>query len=1035
MPVRVDIPTRLIVDSRSVVTRSGCIEDALTTAAERAILNSIDTVLDARGEYVGVQVHLPTFTWRGARAGEVSADTRANVEGMLINVLGRSIEATGRLRPSRAPGTSPAIPASEPIDADRWYPAFGMYTVRSYDEDGDVVVLDLEDGLRTDVGTGSVVGHTWLPYDEAHLKEALDESLAFWGPIESGRSFGLMALSGGLLSFYFWSREGRHIHDSDSLGGAIGGRSPEGFRVDPNSTSLELDPATGAWQSKHQFLAPGRGRITHYASKADGPDWLRKAYKRFYGPGAREALRSVKSPLVADALELAVNKLIDELVAGASGGSPAHMYVIEIGRSRGPYFRTDSEKNWPDLDASLIPVSEEAEVDESARGGGAGADGKKRKPGRGKGKGRSKKGTGDAEGELPEHVPPPDASAETGGRCYPVPLLQHPTADRSYFGGPDGQFDPFLYEPPLEFLGEDREYLKSLMKEIASRLKMFSTGRYAGRFCVNAAEEISAQARNVTDKVQESDKGISRSTPAKTGNLGIIEFEPTKTQAMQYLCDLAEVVPLVTALSDRVTAIYRKPEHCNKLGSWYTGEPIKWELHFWMEMSPLLKYATGWLFIYAGQVSLMQLLQTSRYELSRRRDNIKTYAADFHRVLLPHLTNVRNLIDLRDRLKDAINRDKLRRIGTYYGDGTWDTERKRFAVPLPSSDVERGIRIRGEDLRIEDEEGRLWDTKTLEIAIALSRGLLEDVDPLIKQFAELDEVLDRFARLENYSRIALAKEPGYGVEWGLRLELEKLLTSNAEVFEDVKGDAKYVIDKGSIVKNIPTATIPGGRFALQGIHLIAHNQIGPCFRGNRIYPHGVDFVLGAEAGFRSLTGFAEFTGVAVLSILCPPLGAAVGIGLAINDYMGALDKEELFEAIIDPEVVISRAEVEAGLFAAKLGLALSFIPELPAVLRTGTTVARAIAKKGTREGLKLTGRIVKRRITRQVAANLRDGFARAYAKELAVDFAMDQFVQLLLEDVIRDIMTWETTAKGTVGGLSGAIPIIKRISERPEGAR
>ena len=114
---------------------------------------------------------------------------------------------------------------------------------------------------------------------------------------------------------------------------------------------------------------------------------------------------------------------------------------------------------------------------------------------------------------------------------------------------------------------------------------------------------------------------------------------------------------------------------------------------------------------------------------------------------------------------------------------------------------------------------------------------------------------------------------------------------------------------------------------MQGIHKQAHEQIGEFFGGSPYYPPASTRCSAPRSEKASLTNFFVYTGVIFLSIVCPPLGFAIGVELALHDYSKALERERLFGSMIDPELVLSRAEVEADLFAAKLGLALSFIPE------------------------------------------------------------------------------------------------------------
>jgi hypothetical protein len=51
-------------------------------------------------------------------------------------------------------------------------------------------------------------------------------------------------------------------------------------------------------------------------------------------------------------------------------------------------------------------------------------------------------------------------------------------------------------------------------------------------------------------------------------------------------------------------------------------------------------------------------------------------------------------------------------------------------------------------------------------------------------------------------------------------------------------------------------------------------------------------------------------------VLCPPAAFIVGVEIALHDVAKAKEKERLFGSLIDPELVLTRAEVELELFSA-----------------------------------------------------------------------------------------------------------------------
>ena len=303
----------------------------------------------------------------------------------------------------------------------------------------------------------------------------------------------------------------------------------------------------------------------------------------------------------------------------------------------------------------------------------------------------------------------------------------------------------------------------------------------------------------------------------------------------------------------------------------------------------------------------------------------------------------------------------------------------------------------------------------LEAGITTRRGWIESLDPLVKQLVDLDEVLERF------------DDP----ERGVRAELESLLTemleNNREQTSEVEDSWLYAFRASRINESVQRADVPYTSYQLGGIHLQAHMAIGDAFEGDGYYALGINWLFAVELGRRGILNFLEFTGTLLLAIACPPLGAAVGIALAAYHLEEAEEKEQLYESLIDPELVITRAEVEQELFVARLGFALSVIPEAGTILRGASKLGGAVVRSGVRIGVRRAGRALGEYLAEETVKSLQHGLVRAFLREIVTDQAVEAVAQRVLEPIISQIER-EATITGPVGGEAGAERVLERLA-------
>ena len=143
--------------------------------------------------------------------------------------------------------------------------------------------------------------------------------------------------------------------------------------------------------------------------------------------------------------------------------------------------------------------------------------------------------------------------------------------------------------------------------------------------------------------------------------------------------------------------------------------------------------------------------------------------------------------------------------------------------------------------------------------------------------------------------------------------------------------------------------------------------------------------------------------------MCAPLAFVVGGALSIYHYHGRR-KRRAIQGVARSGLIISRAEVEAELFAAELGMVLSFIPDAGPILRREQT--SGVVQGEARVVARALGRRLARRITVDMVRALKEILLCLFAKALTTAQGMNLFLgKLLIEPTIaqmqRDLATYE----------------------------
>jgi hypothetical protein len=1058
--VKVTVPIRLRVDPEALRRRPDDLAEALTAAATRALATSAKHVLDPRGRYLGLQVEPPQLTWTGSALADVSPTTRRDVEELCRRAVLDGLRASGVLehagRKPRSPAILGAKGAPERMNRDRFADLLGAYLLPSYDGKGKQVAVQVESDEGNDEVDEGLTGGTW-DWDPVTSSDQLYRWLEF----EIRRNKVDVPDPGHIGALYKNGNDAKlwlllvHVPDN-----AVVFDLPISGLKRPT-----VDEETKKVKTVAADLPP---HATYYLRYAGSIGDAKKLVQKTFGPMLDHLFRKGKKPeTMSDAeyealVKQRTQEALDAYVAALPAGITHFLTLVVDGNEDLLWIGIDVPT---DLNCRVMPIAKwSPETPGSKEGSGKEGGGEEGGGEEGKGAGDGK-GAGEGEGEGEGKGK--GAGARRGG-FVDQPGDGEPSDEGAYFPSGEGGeritlvCESFLGEPPHEKLGKEGDALRMKMEEVAFLLQM-PTCNFVGNFLLNAATVLKARATTI-GLWDEGAIAHAVHAPEGDGSFGSIEYHTVASAQVQLLRHLALVAPHITSLRDRVvTALRNQP---NLIDGMYKADAIGWTLHFYEELHPAMDDAVARLFVMTCRVDFLQLLRSSRQAIDQRRNEpgFTRFADMFEQVVVPELEDVAELEKLRDKLEDAPalaaitaqNRMMSRAMAGLPPDDApdspkndppaadWNAAKDAVQTALqpkdpaakPKERISKGAAAKNAyetwadkegTWRIRDRHGRAWTSEGLETAIQLRRGVVESAEPLVKQLVEIPEVLERFRNATG------------GVRAELKTLLDEMAEKNQEITDKTLGDFEFGFEKGGpIVENVREATISGTSVVLQGVHLIAHKEIGEFFRGDAFYARGVDFLFSSELGLRSLTAFGEFVGIVLLTVVCPPAGIAAGIAAAEYHYEEAVEKEDIYKALIDPELVVTRAEVEAGLFAAKLGYALSFLPvgfEIAGAARQAFKVA---ATEAVEEAATAAARTAAAEAAEAAAVQLITKVEAGLVEKFVVELAKAWLINKVLEAGIRpfiEAIQKEVTATGPVGGLDRALALsLARAQARQKAA-
>ena len=997
MAATVSVPIRLRIDAEAARAQLDALDDALQAAAGRALARSSEAVLKPRGGYCRTVLHRPRFAWSGAGLPELDAPARARLEQRISDTLAELAHEAGIAVPAERD-----LPLSDPpverVDPERLTYGVTSYDVPSYQQQGHTRTVPVH---RAPAHAAPATGVVWAPVarqrlfsDRAYLAQQRDASLRHYGRRPHATYIGVIWKEGAHLDLWFGLEAGGghdfRIQFTPTKGRKMGA---DGHWQDPQSTLPDPDFATLT------ILGPAGTREERIATIR-----LSQSEEIRFQLEQRHKARTMRQSEFDEQVEHETQREI-ETRADALPSDTAFLARLTVGADSFDVPVPRSFTVWQGS-VELLPLVAPGSARRRRTGGGRGqgAGGQDGQPGAGQA-GQ----TGGGQGGQPGQQDGGDGPGEGEGGFIDTGDEGQEGAT-AYFPSLPGEAttpgcEAFLGEASLEELGAEGKPLEDLMHRIEHDLQLPHCN-YPAFFCLTAAEALEGRAAAVgAFAAGETHEAFTSGVTHGQANLGFVEFRPVVSPAIQFMRHLASVVPEIDEVARQIRELYfRRPDLIKGM---YHGDGAGFALHLLIELTDRTRSSIARLFGETCRILLLQLLRSSRSAILARYVDVPRYASDFRQVIYPQLQRVNELLQLRDRLKARI---------------TFETNPMLYAQQATPMQVHNAsdadfVKENGRTVRIRDSRGRSWTVDELENAITLRRGVTEEIDPLVKQISDLPEQMAKFAA----SSSGLVDE--------LADMLEEMLGHNSDITDETADDWKYGFRASRISEDLPGNTIPGGRYPLHGIHLQAHEQIGEFFEGSQLYPMAIDALFSGELGAHELTSFLTFVGLVFLSVVCPPAAFVLGATLAVVQYAEAKDREALYGALMDPEEILSRAEVEAELFAAKLGLALAFIPDATAICRGGLVGARVALEEGVIAGARTVFGLVREEAMRAMAAALERGLIQAFVTECVKAELINLVIENVLGPVIEQVSA-EVEATGPVGGMQG---VMSRLAQRTGG--
>jgi hypothetical protein len=613
----------------------------------------------------------------------------------------------------------------------------------------------------------------------------------------------------------------------------------------------------------------------------------------------------------------------------------------------------------------------------------------------------------------------PEVQEDTYGKDCPPLDAGEPSMWLSMLGlthpSPSAPETPFLGEPAIaNWPTGISARLDQKVRAIAAMVHM-SPGAFAGGFLIAACAHIDRSCRILTSNRAPMWPQIQAMAAA---------FRPIRELFQEYI------------------TIMLSQDELRALPCPVRGRAPEWARRFGEVFESARDDAVASMFVSTCQDILLQTLFASRHELSNRLQNLPGYMAITRMLLTVMLSDTVELMDLRDAVMEREGEEAAKAFaaGSVLGGPTagaaWLGLTESLLGSATAEPVSREppactVVLHRDGYRVYDGKGQWWSRAELDAVITAQRQQVTAVDPLLDKVSETDDVVRQLRAaqvLDANASTTIGHQLRSHVDDVFKDLLSDLLEKNGHWLDKAGTERKLAFGLASFIRDdVRSATDIGAR--LSGIHKLADERLRPAFSDQEAYRSGMSRLAGEEIGKAELTEMLSLVGFTVLAIFCPPVAFGVGVVQAVEGLMTAFEHRDLQRAMLNGDEILSKAQVEAEMWAAVINAALTVLPEVPSLARGAGTATRAVFRGEASEAAAAATRQAMRKVAQHLAELSIEHFTARFARELVqnylINLALSKAMNRIAEAVARQV---------GVAGHASAGDVLEVLSSAIQGA-
>jgi hypothetical protein len=602
----------------------------------------------------------------------------------------------------------------------------------------------------------------------------------------------------------------------------------------------------------------------------------------------------------------------------------------------------------------------------------------------------------------------PDPPEDTYGKNCPRLDDSEPSMWLAMLGlthpSPSAPEIPFLGEPAIEHWPTAiMTRLDQKVRAIAGMLHM-APGTFVGGFLIAALAHVDRNCRILTSNRAPMWPQIQAMAAA---------FLPIRELYQEYIT--------IMLSQDQVRAL-----PCP-----VAGQAPEWGLRFAEVFASARDDAVASMFVSTCQDILLQVLYASSHELSSRAQSFSSYMPITRMLLTVMLSDTVELMDLRDAVIAREGKEATAAIATGAVLGgptigaTWLTFTESLLDSVTQEPVSREptagtVELHRDGYRVYDGMGQWWSRAELDAVITAQRQQVSAVDPLLDKVSEIDDLVRQLKAaqvLDANASTVLGHQLTAHVDDIFRDLLSGLLKENERWLLKAATDRKLAFGLANFTRDdVRSASDIGAKLA--GIHKLADERLRPAFSDQDAYVAGMSRLAAEEIGKAELTEILSLVGLTVLAIFCPLLAFGVSLVQAAEGLMTAFEHRDLQRAMLNGDEILSKAQVEAEMWAAVINAALTVLPELPSLARGAGSATRALVRGEATEAAAAATRQAMRNIAKHLAELGIEHFTTRFAKELVqaylINLALSKAMNRIAEAVARQVGVAGHASKGDV---------------------